>query len=267
MTLFAFARRLLAPLALAGLALAPSAPALAQNLDAKASYVVSLGGNHVATANFSLSEKASRYTLDLDASVTGVGQLVAAGSAKASATGRPNGSGLTSETFDLTTRTGRDMIKVAVAYGSGNVTAFVVDPPMINTIGRVALERRHLNGVSDMISAFVLRGKGLDATLCNRKVQVFNGLERFDIAMRFGRTDTATSRRTGYQGPVVVCTIDYTPVSGHFTSSEITSFLADNDKMMIWYAPLRDTGYFIPYRVLINTEMGDLSMVLTALEG
>lgn len=258
-------RRILSPLAAVMLA----APAMAEDLAAKASYVVSLGGNHVATAAFTLTEKASRYTLALDASVTGIGQLVAAGTAKASASGRANGTGLASEAFDLTTRTGRDMIKVTVQYGagSGNVTAFVVDPPMINTIDRVALERSHLNGVNDMLSAFVLRGTGLDASLCNRKVKVFNGMERFDLAMRFGRTDTATSRRTGYQGPVVVCTLDYTPVSGHFTSSEITSHLAANDRMMIWYAPLRDTGYFIPYRVLVATDFGDLSMVLTALEG
>ena len=41
--------------------------------------------------------------------------------------------------------------------------------------------------------------------------------------------------------------------------------LAQSDRILIWYAPLRDTGYFIPYRVLLTTSMGDLSLVLTAL--
>ena len=35
--------------------------------------------------------------------------------------------------------------------------------------------------------------------------------------------------------------------------------------ILIWYAPLRDTGYLVPYRVLLTTSMGDLSMVLTNL--
>ncbi|MGV3649976.1 MAG: DUF3108 domain-containing protein [Devosia sp.] len=238
---------------------------LAQEVAAKAAYVVTLGGNTVATASITLKDAENRYTLALDATVSGIGQFVAAGGAKASANGRSTASGLAAEKFDISTRSGRDMINATVAYTGGTVSTFVVEPPMINTIDRVPIERRHLNGVGDMLSAFLLRGKALDASLCNHKAQVFNGLERFNIALRFGRTDTATSRRTGYQGPVVVCLIDYTPVSGHYTSSEVTSFLADNDRMMIWYAPLRDTGYFIPYRVLIDTAYGDLSMVLTEL--
>lgn len=240
-------------------------PVLAQEMTARAAYVVSLGGNTIATASITLKDSQNRYALALDATVSGVGQFVAAGGAKASASGRSSPKGLAAENFEITTRTGREMINATVAYTGGAVSTFVVDPPMINTIDRVPIERRHLTGVGDMLSAFLLRGTGLDASLCNHKAQVFNGLERFTIAMRFGRTETATSKRTGYQGPVVVCLIDYTPVSGHYTSSEITSFLADNDKMMIWYAPLRDTGYFVPYRVLIDTAYGDLSMVLTEL--
>ena len=70
---------------------------------------------------------------------------------------------------------------------------------------------------------------------------------------------------TFVQGPVVLCNIRYTPVSGHFTTSELTSYLADSDRILIWYAPLGDSGYFIPYRLLMTTSFGDLSMVLTSL--
>ena len=84
--------------------------------------------------------------------------------------------------------------------------------------------------------------------------------------MSYAGEDTATSARTGYQGPVVLCSVDYDPVSGHFTTSEITNYLADSDRIVIWYAPLGDTGYFIPYRVLLGTNMGDLSMVLTGMK-
>jgi hypothetical protein len=97
-------------------------------------------------------------------------------------------------------------------------------------------------------------------------MQIFTGLERFNVAMRFAKEDVATSKRTGYQGPVILCNIRYTPVSGHFTTSEITNFLADSDRILIWYAPLGAPGYFIPYRVLLTTSVGDLSMVLTELQ-
>ena len=143
------------------------------------------------------------------------------------------------------------------------VSAFKVTPPIIDNYDRVPLERRHLTGVGDFLSAFVLKGNGLDKSLCQRKANIFTGVERFNIAMSYAGDDEATSPRTGYQGPVVLCTVDYDPISGHFTSSDITNYLADSDRIVIWYAPLGETGYFIPYRVLLGTDMGDLSMVLT----
>ena len=137
------------------------------------------------------------------------------------------------------TRASGEDFTVSVEYAQKDVTAFVVTPPVINNIDRVALERKHLHGVNDMVAAFVLKGGALDKSLCDRKMQIFTGLERFNLAMRFAREDVATSKRTGYQGPVILCSIRYTPVSGHFTTSEITNYLAASDGILIWYAPLK----------------------------
>src|SRR5690606_4241628 len=101
---------------------------------------------------------------------------------------------------------------------------------------------------------------------CQRKMQIFTGVERFNLAMDYAREETATSRRTGYQGPVVLCNVRYTPVSGHYTTSEITNYLAQTGRILLWYAPLQAEGYFIPYRALLSTSVGDLSIVLTKLE-
>jgi hypothetical protein len=191
--------------------------------------------------------------------------LVATGSASMQSSGRLDANSIDSDKFDLLTRAGGEDFSVRIEYSSGDVTTFVVDPPVLNNIDRVALERKHLHGVNDMLAAFILRAKTLDQSVCQRKMQIFTGLERFDIQMRFGADDVATSPRTGYQGPVVLCKIRYIPVSGHFTTSEMTSFLQKSDRILIWYAPLGTTGYLIPYRVVIATSVGDLSMVLTAM--
>jgi len=119
--------------------------------------------------------------------------------------------------------------------------------------------------VGDPIATFILSGGKLEPKLCERRLKVFTGMERYDIAMSFAAHDTATSPRTGYQGPVVLCRLRYLPISGHFAQSEMTNYLAQSEKMLIWYAPMKDSGYFIPYRILMGTSVGDLSMVLTAL--
>lgn len=239
--------------------------AAAAPVAATAQYLVSLSGTGIASVTIRLNDTGRRYAMAIDARITGLAQLVASGIAKVESAGVSNGRELVSEKFDLLTRAAGEDFTVSIEYAQKDVTAFIVTPPLINNIDRVALERRHLHGVNDMIAAFVLKGGGLDKSLCDRRLQIFTGLERFNVAMRFARADEATSKRTGYQGPVILCNIRYTPVSGHFTTSEITNYLADSDRILIWYAPLATPGYFIPYRVLLTTSMGDLSMVLTEL--
>lgn len=241
--------------------LAP-AQAIAADIDANASYVISLGGINIATVSIDLTDNGSRYAMDLSANVAGLGSLIASGSATASVSGRSTSPQLTSEEFDLSTRANGESFTVDISYSGRNVTAFRVDPPLVD-IDRVPIERSHLRGVSDMLSSFVFKGGALDKSLCQRKMQIFTGVERFNIAMSFVSDDEATSPRTGYQGPVMLCNIRYTPISGHFTTSEMTTFLAELDRILVWYAPLGETGYFIPYRMLVTTTMGDLSMVLT----
>lgn len=256
--------RLARPFAsLAVLALLLSQPAGAAEVDATASYVLTLGGINIAAMKVDLDDSGSQYRLDLSANVAGLGTLVASGTAKATSEGRSSGAALQSQEFDLETRANGESFTVDVSFAGRDVSAFKVDPPIVDNYDRVPLERRHLTGVGDFLSAFVLKGNGLDKSLCERKANIFTGVERFNITMSYAGEDQATSARTGYQGPVILCTVDYDPVSGHFTSSEITNYLADSDRIVIWYAPLGETGYFIPYRVLLGTNMGDLSMVLT----
>jgi hypothetical protein len=258
------AARLLAALSLV-LAFAVGAAPAHADVNASASYVVNLGGTIIATAKFRLEQSGNTYDLSLDANVTGIAQLVASGIAKVDSTGSATGGGLRSSRFDLMTRAGGEDFSIKVQYGAGNVTAFVIDPPIVNNIDRVPIERKQLNGVNDMLAAFVLRSSKLDRSLCDYRAQIFTGVERFDLTFSYARDDVATSPRTGYQGPVVLCHIRYKPISGHYTTSEITNGLAQDDRILIWYAPLGETGFFVPYRVLLSTSMGDLSMVLTGL--
>lgn len=247
------------------LALALAAPVFAEGLHVTARYAITLGGTHVAQASVTLDDTGSSYTMALDAKISGLAQLVASGTARLVSSGISTASGLRSRKFDLTTRASGEDFNVAITYADAGVATFVVDPPVINNIDRVAIERKQLGAVNDMAAAFVLRGKSLEPALCERKLQIFNGIERFNLSLAFAKDDVATSKRTGYQGPVVACRVRYTPISGHYTTSDVTTYLAENDRILLWYAPLATPGYFIPYRALVTTEAGDISIVLTEL--
>lgn len=236
---------------------------MAAPVDASVSYVVTVGGINVAMVDIGLEDDGARYGLDLSARVAGLGTVVASGTANAQATGSSTGSTLQSQGFSLETRANGEMFTASVNFAGRNVSAFQVEPPVLDSYDRIPLERSQLTGVGDFLSAFVLKGASLDRSLCDRTLKIFTGVERFNIALGFLDNDEATSPRTGYQGPLVACSLKYQPISGHFDSSEMTSYLADTSRMVLWYAPLGQTGYFIPYRVIIGTSMGDLSMVLT----
>nr|WP_282568004.1 DUF3108 domain-containing protein [Devosia oryzisoli] len=238
------------------------AGAFAAPVSVTASYVMTVGRINVALMDVTLDDDGQRYGLDLSANVTGFGSMVASGTATARSTGSSGGPALQSESFTLETRANGEQFSVDVGYLGRDVSSFKVNPPVLDTPDRVPLERRHLTGVGDFLSAFVLKGEGLDKSLCQRDLNIFTGVERFDIAMAYVNTDEATSPRTGYQGPLVLCSIDYKPISGHYTSSDITNYLADSSRILIWYMPLSDTGFYIPYRAILGTTVGDLSMVL-----
>lgn len=256
--------RLLSFLAL-GLAL--SAPAaLAQETRARAQYTVTMGGTQIAVVSIILTDNSKQYSLLLEAKIAGMAQFVASGSARASSSGVSSPNGLAAQKFDLVTRAQGQQFNAAVTYANGTVDTFKVEPPIINTIDRIPIERKHLTRATDMMAPFVIRGTALDKNLCGKQMPIFTGVERFNLSLKYIKDDAATSKRTGYQGPLVLCSMHYSPISGHYTTSEITSYLADNQRMLLWYAPLKKPGYFIPYRALVTTEAGDLSVVLTDLE-
>lgn len=239
-----------------------SMPSRAAPLDVRASYVLTIGRINVALVDVALEDDGRRYGLDLSANVTGFGSMVASGTARARAEGNSDGQSLVSEHFDLETRANGELFTVDVGFSGRAVSSFKVNPPVMESPDRVPVERRHLSGVGDFLSAFVLKGAGLDKSLCQRTLNIFTGVERFDIAMAYVENDEATSPRTGYQGPLVLCSLDYRPISGHYASSEITNYLADTSRILVWYMPLGTSGHFIPYRAMLGTSVGDLSMVL-----
>ena len=247
------------------LLVATAPPARAAPVSAEAGYLLTLGGFNMATATVKLEDDGRAYSLGLDAQVSGLAGLVASGTAHVESLGSSAGSQLAPEKFSLVTHANGEDFKVNVGYAGGGVSSFVVTPPLTDNVNRVPIERSQLSGASDLLSAFVLKGQGLDKSLCNRKFRIFTGVERFDLALSYLHDDRATSLKTAYQGPVVQCRIKYTPVSGHFTTSAMTNYLARSDQLYVWYAPMGATGYFIPYRVLVTTSVGDLSMVLIKL--
>lgn len=244
-----------------------SAPASAQPFFAEGAYLISLRGINVARASIGFEQDGERYRVAINGAFSGIAAIIADGEATMSSSGRARDTALVSESFLLAARTETEAFSFGYEAQNGTVTDETIYPPLPENVPRVPIRNGDRRGVNDPIAAFLIKADALGPELCDRQLEVFTGIERYELELGYLANQEATSQRTGYQGPVVLCSIRYKPISGHFVHSESTAYLAETDRFLVWYAPLADTGYMIPYRVIMGTAYGDLSMVLTDLSG
>lgn len=251
--LFVFGAILLAP------------QAFAADVNAKANYIVSLRGVNIATVGVAFKDNGDKYSVNISGDVAGLASLVAAGTATLASYGTSSKGDLQSDQFELETIANEQSFRVRFQANKGNVTSTQVIPALTQNENRVPVAAAHRRNINDPIAAFFLKSNGLDPAVCNRTLEIYTGVERYDIHLKFAKNQTATSKATGYQGPVMLCTMRYKPISGHFSNSDTTNYMKSNQRFLIWYAPLENSDYLIPYRILVGTAFGDLSMVLTRL--
>jgi hypothetical protein len=60
----------------------------------------------------------------------------------------------------------------------------------------------------------------------------------------------------GYEGPVVVCAVYFTPIAGFIPHRASVKYLASQRDMEVWLAPVANTRVLVPYRVSIPTPIG-----------
>ena len=212
------------------------------------------------------STTAAPTRLSLDANVSGVAQLVASGIAKVESTGTVTARACGPNSFDLLTRSGGDefTIKVQLPEGRRHV---VHDQPAHRQQyrshpGRAqAAQRRqrlpralHPQGRKLDRRSATTRQRSSPASSASISISAMRGTmsQRASAPATRGRSFSApssTSRSPGTTRP------PRSPTRWRRTTAS-----------SIWFAPLGDSGYAIPYRVLLTTSMGDLSMVLTRLK-
>lgn len=252
---------------LLGLTIEMAAAQEASNISAKARYSIALRGFSIATAKIDLLASARDFSIDVDTRVSGLARLVASGSAKVISKGFVRGTGLRTEFFNLETLANEQRFNLGFQNNNaGNVVHIALEPTPVKNESRVKIRPSHKRNVIDPMSAFVIRTNKLDRSICQRTARVFTGLERYDLKFSFTAIEEAKSRKSPYKGMLVACNIRYVPISGHFGSSQMTRYMRDNERFTVWFAPLESGNMVIPYRVLIGTENGDLTMNLRKLE-
>ncbi|WP_295557834.1 DUF3108 domain-containing protein [uncultured Hyphomicrobium sp.] len=142
---------------------------------------------------------------------------------------------------------------VAMGFHDDRIDRVSVVPVTLETADTVPLTQEHLKGVFDPLSA-ILAITHSDATNpCGRKFAIFDGKQRFDLALRYARKEPVTGIPNE---TAVVCRVKYTPIAGYRPTSE-TQDLANSNDIEIAFRMVPAAKLMLPQSVAVPTAAGN----------
>jgi hypothetical protein len=245
-------------LACAALVSTAGAPVWAQG-KLEAQYVATLAGIPVGKGSWVINIDGSRYQAAASGVTTGLMQVLTGGEGTTAVRGTINDGKMMSAIYAATIRTRQETSEVRLVVDRGDVTDFRIEPPQDKESERVPLTKDHQQDVLDPMTASLLpvagNGSLMAPQVCQRKVAVFDGRLRYDLQLVFKRMDKVQAEK-GYEGPVVVCSVYFSPVAGHIPSRKTIRYLTEMRDMEIWLAPIAGTRVLVPFRAEGPTPIG-----------
>ena len=257
--LAAFPLRALAGLcAIAALWLVAAPQARAQGrVDAR--YEVTLAGIPVGKGAWTIDIADDQFTAAASGGTSGLLKAFAGGSGTGASQGRVVGGALVASDYNATTVTSKKAEAIHIALANGNVKDYAIDPVPPVDPDRLPILDAHRRNVLDPMTGSMLRvpgnGEVLSPDACRTGVAVFDGRMRYDLKLDFKRMETVRAEK-GYQGPVVVCAIYFSPVAGYIPDRPVIKYLSTQRNMEVAFAPIAGTRILVPFRMVIPTPLG-----------
>jgi hypothetical protein len=237
---------------------AQQGPGFAQGkLDAR--YTVTLGGLPVGRGSWVIDIADDHFSAAASGATAGLMQVFASGQGQSAARGGVASGQLVPSTYASSIVTDQKFDDVRMVISAGTVREFVADPPTVPSPDRVPITEAHRRGVSDPMTASLMRVPGSGDTFvpqaCQRTLSIFDGRMRYDLKLAFKRLDQVKTEK-GYQGPAVVCAVYFAPIAGHIPDRAALKYLMELRDIELWLAPIAGTRVMAPYRVSVPTPIG-----------
>jgi hypothetical protein len=225
----------------------------------EARYSATLAGIPIGTGSWVIDIGDARYTAAASGFTTGLLRAFTGGQGTSAARGTLEGGRPLSSIYAATITTRRKTDAVRLTINNGNVKDFKLDPPQDHDPDRVPITKAHEHGVLDPMTASLLRTPGngdpLSPEACQRTLAIFDGRLRYNLKLAFKRMDKVKADK-GYAGPVVVCSIYFSPIAGYIPSRAAIKYIVKLHDMEIWLAPITGTRVLVPFRAQGPTPIG-----------
>jgi len=226
-------------------------------LDAR--YVVTLSGLPIGQGAWVIDIGDDHFTASASGATAGLLRVFASGHGQSAASGSISGGQLVPSSYASRIVTGDKSDEVRMVISAGAVKELAANPPTVASPDRVPVTDAHRRGVSDPMTASLIRVPGSGDTsvpqACQRTLSIFDGRMRYDLQLAFKRLERVRSER-GYQGVAVVCAVRFSPIAGHVPERYAIKYLVQLRDIELWLAPIAGTRVMVPYRVTIPTPLG-----------
>jgi Protein of unknown function (DUF3108) len=166
---------------------------------------------------------------------------------------------LVSTNYQASTTTAKKKESIRMVLTSGFIKEFSIDPEPPVDPDRLPVTDAHRRGVYDPMTGSMLRVPGtgdlMTPEACRVSAGIFDGRMRYDLKLDFKRMETVKAEK-GYQGPVLVCAVYFTPVSGFIPDRPVIKYLTAQRNIEIAFAPIAGTRILVPFWMKIPTPLG-----------
>jgi hypothetical protein len=233
-------------------------PAVAQG-KLEAQYEATLAGIPVGRGAWNIEISDDQFTASAVGGTAGLLKSFSSSSGTGSALGRVVNGTLVSTNYSASTTTSKKSEAIHMVLSNGTIKEFAIEPQPPVDPDRIPVTEAHKKGVFDPMTGSMLHVPGtadpLSPDACRGSAAVFDGRMRYDLKLDFKRMETVRAEK-GYQGPVVVCAIYFTPVAGYIPDRPVIKYLVSARNMEIAFAPVAGTRILVPFRVVIPTYLG-----------
>ncbi|MEP9387783.1 DUF3108 domain-containing protein [Mesorhizobium sp. KR9-304] len=226
-------------------------------------YTLSFLGLPVGRVEFDSYVDREGYSIQGEASASGLGVFFYDTTGKLSASGRFT-DGVQADRFRAEYRYDDKPTLVDIRFADGNVVEVVNEPPLKKRRKDwVPIGPDDLKSAVDPIAATLVKADRLE-DVCKGGARMFDGELRADLALSY--VSTGKMSVEGFEGPIVTCRLKFTPAAGYRKGRRALEFLRTKSRIMVTFAQLGETGVYAPIHATIGTQIGTITIRARRLE-
>jgi Protein of unknown function (DUF3108) len=239
--------------------------ALAQGrLDAR--YEATLAGIPVGKGAWTIDISDDQFTAAASGGTAGLLKAFAGGTGTGAAQGRVVNGALVATNYSASTTTSKKTEAIHMILSGGTVREYGIEPAPPVDPERIPVTDAHRRGVFDPMTGSMLRvpgsGDPLSPDACRTGAAIFDGRMRYDLKLDYKRMETVRAEK-GYQGPVVVCAVYFSPIAGYIPDRAVIKYLTAQRNIEVAFAPVAGTRILVPFRMVVPTPLGTAMLEAT----